>query len=109
MMYNNNSILDEPIEEINVPILRPYGGKKIIKLREREAPLKGFLKTHRITDQEGQGQTTFINHIRHNVVKFLSEREKPLRVKFIFTCKFQKGVSEEDYTVLDTLIQKSRV
>ena len=97
MMSNNTSILDEPIEEINVPILRPYGGKKIIKLREREAPLKGFLKTHRINDEEGQGQT-FINHIRHNVVKFLSERKKPFQVKFIFTCKFQKGVSEEDMT-----------
>ena len=98
MMTNNNSILDEPIEEINVPILRPYGGKEIINLHEREAPLKGFLKTYRITDQEGQDQTTFINHIRHNVKKLLSERKKPFQVKFIFTCKFQKGVSEEDMT-----------
>ena len=94
MMANNNSILDEPIEEINVPILKPYGGKKIIKLHEREAPLKGFLKTYRINDQEGQDQTIFIDHIRHNVAKFLSERKKPFQVKFIFTCKFQKGVSE---------------
>ena len=94
----NNPILDEPIEEINVPILKPYGGKKIIKLLEREAPLKGFLRTHRINDQEGQDQTTFINHIRHNVRRFLSEREKPFKVKFIFSCKFQKGVSEEDLT-----------
>ena len=93
-MMLDNPILDEPIEEINVPVLKPYGGKKIIKLHEREAPLKGFLRTHRINDQEGQDQTVFINHIRHNVAKFLSERKKPFQVKFIFTCKFQKGVSE---------------
>ena len=97
-MMTNNPILDEPIEEINVPILKPLRGKKIIKLYEKEAPLKGFLKTYRINDQEGQDQTIFINHIRHNVIKFLSERKKPFQMKFIFTCKFQKGVSEEEMT-----------
>ena len=97
-MMTNNPILDEPIEEINVPVLKPYGGKKIIKLYEKEAPLKGFLKTYRINDQEGQDQTIFINHIRHNVIKFLSERKKPFQAKFIFTCKFQKGVTEEEMT-----------
>ena len=50
-MMSNNPILDEPIEEINVPILKPYRGKKIIKLHEKEAPLRGFLKTYRINDQ----------------------------------------------------------
>ena len=97
-MMTNNPILDEPIEEINVPILKPYQGKKMIKLYEKEAPLKGFLKTYRINDQEGQDQTIFINHVRHNVIKFLFERRKPFQVKFIFTCKFQKGVSEEEMT-----------
>ena len=96
-MMSDNPILDEPIEEINVPILKPYKGKKIIKLYEKEAPLRGFLKTYRINDQEGQDQRIFINHIRHNVKKFLSERKKPLQTaKFIFTCKFQKGVTEEE-------------
>ena len=95
-MMNPNPILDEPIEEINVPILKPYRGRKIIKLYEKEAPLRGFLKTYRINDQEGQDQTIFIDHIRHNVIKFLSERKKPFQVKFIFTCKFRKGVSEEE-------------
>ena len=58
--------------------------------------MKGFLKTYRINDQEGQDQRIFIKHVRLNVIKFLSERKKPLQVKFIFTCKFQKGVSEEE-------------
>ena len=34
--------------------------------------------------------------ILDNVIKFLSERKKPFQVKFIFTCKFRKGVSEEE-------------
>ena len=63
-MMSNNPILDEPIEEINVPILKPYRGKKIIKLHEKEAPLRGFLKTYRINDQEGQDQVTFITRPR---------------------------------------------
>ena len=78
-MMTNNPILDESIEEINFPILKPYRGRKIINLHEKEAPLKGFLKTFRITDQEGQDQTTFISHIRHNVVNSYQKGRNPYK------------------------------
>ena len=132
---SNNPILDEPIEEINVPVMQPtrYNPKRkptiyikrsfnkfadwitshvpepikrnvnerVEKLKkeirniyrryngltlyEREAPMKGFLKTHRIDGKRGYDQTTFTQYIRPRVIKFLSERKKPFQVKFIFT------------------------
>ena len=143
-MAHTKSLLDEPIEEINVPVMKPtryvprkkpiiyinrhFGRfadwimsnvpepikrkvndkveklKKDIKrvysrydnltLYEKEAPIKGFLKTHRIDGKKGYDQLTFIQYIRPKVIKFLSENKKPSQVKFIFYCKFQKGVSD---------------
>ena len=141
-------ILDEPIEEINVPVMQPTRytpkrkpaiyikrsfnkfadwiiyhvpepikrkvNKRVEKLKteirniyhryngltlyEREAPMKGFLKTHRIDGKKGYDQITFTQYIKPKVIKFLSEKKKPFQVKFIFTCKFRKGVSgKEEY------------
>ena len=145
---NNNTLIDEPIEEINVPVMKPtpyvprrrpsihternfnrfademmaYVPKRVrkkvkkrveklkreieeiyarydrLKLYQREAPLRGFLRTHRIDGGGGFDQNTFTQYIRPRVVRFLSEKDKPLQVKFIFTAKFKKGVSEEDMT-----------
>ena len=139
-MMTNNPILDEPIEEINVPVMKPIPPlvakvallKKLARnyiesmsrkaaenarkdinkfadwilalpnkpikrgINEIEAPLRGFLKTHRIDGVRGQDQNTFINHIRPRVINFLHGRRRPIQVKFVFTCEFQKGVTEED-------------
>ena len=144
-MMSTKSILDEPIEEINVPVMQPtrynprrgpaiyinrpfnrfadwitshvpkpikrnvnerveklkieirniYSRYDGLTLYEREAPIKGFLKTHRIDGRKGYDQTTFTQYIRPRVIKFLSEKKKPFQVKFIFTCRFRKGVSGE--------------
>ena len=145
-MMTNNPILDKPIEEINVPVMRPtrytqrkkppfiyikrhfgefadwiishvpkpmkkkvdnkveklkkdikriYSRYDELELYEKEAPIKGFLKTHRIDGKKGYDQLTFTKYIRPKVIKFLSERKKPFQVKFIFTCEFRKG---EEYT-----------
>ena len=122
-MMSNNSILDEPIEEINVPVMQPTRyvpsrrpaifiersfnrfadwimsyvpepvkrkvDEKVEKLKkdikqiysrygehtlyEREAPLRGFLRTHRIDGRRGYDQTTFTQYIRPRVIKFLLE------------------------------------
>ena len=141
-MMSNNPILDEPIEEINVPVMQltrytpkrkpairvrrslnefanwitsyvpepikrnvnerveklkkdirqVYSRYDRLTLYEREAPMKEFLKTHRIDGEKGYDQTTFIQYIRPKVIKFLSEKRKPFQVKFIFTCRFRKGI-----------------
>ena len=154
-MAPEKSILDEPIEEINVPVLQPTRYvprrrpailversfdrfadwimsyvpepvkskayekveklKKDIKriytrynehtLHEREAPLRGFLRTHRIDGRGGYDQTTFTQYIRPRVIKFLSEKKKPFQVKFVFTCKFRKG-GEYNYGYFHTNIER---
>ena len=140
-MSNNSTILDSPIEEINVSILKPtryvprkppsmiirrnfsrfadwiidlvpvrmrrrvnerigrlrgeirniYQRYDRLQLYRREAPLRGYLTTHRIDGQRGYDQRTFTQYIRPRVIRFLDEREKPLKMKLILTCRFKKG------------------
>ena len=65
-------------------------------VNEMEAPLRGFLRTYRIDGMRGQDQNTFTNHIRARVVDFFQRRQRPFQVKFLFTCKYQKGTTEEE-------------
>ena len=135
-MMSSKSILDEPIKEINVPVMKPSRNirmaatnavtslrslaKKSAKsvrssinkfanwilslptvpikrgINEREAPMRGFLKSYRIDGKKGYDQTTFINRIRPREINFLSGRKKPFQVKFILACRFSKGVSDEE-------------
>ena len=136
-MAHTSSIMDAPIEEINIPILKPKiyakipllrrmarnyyktlrkkekeDAKKVINrfadwilslpnervrggVNETEAPLGGFLRTYRIDGIRGQDQNTFTNHVRGRVVDFFKRRQRPFQVKFIFTCKFFRGVGKE--------------
>ena len=138
-MAHTSSIMDAPIKEINIPVLKPIpyttkipslvrltrnyvktlgkkakaNAKKVINrfadwilslpnepvrggVNEMEAPLRVFLRTYRIDGIKGQDQNTFTNHVRARVVDFFQRRQRPFQVKLIFTCKFQKGVTEED-------------
>ena len=133
--------MDEPIEEINVPVMKPtlyvprkkpsihiernfnrfadwimdyvpepmrrrvnrrierlsreirniYQRYDRLQLYRREAPLRGFLNTYRINGDRGYDQRTFTQYIRPRVIKFLSERKKPFKMKLMFTCRFKKG------------------
>ena len=144
-MAQMKNILDSPIEEINVPVMKPTPyvprrrppiyirrnfnrfadwimshvpepikrkvNKRVEKLKrevekiysrydrltlyEREAPLRGFLRTYRIDGREGYDQNTFIQYIRPRVIRFLSEKNKPFQVQLILTCKFRKEVGEK--------------
>ena len=134
-MAHTSSIMDAPIKEINVPVMKPtkytpkipslrgltrrYMGtlgeraRRVLNrfadwilsipnepvrggVNEMEAPLRGFLRTYRIDGIRGQDQNTFTNHVRDRVVDFFQRRQRPFQVKFIFTCKFQKGATEEE-------------
>ena len=87
--------VNERVEKLKLEIEKIYSRYDRLTLYEREAPMKGFLKTHRIDGKKGYDQTAFIQYIRPKVIKFLSEKRKPFQVKFIFTCRFRKGVSDE--------------
>ena len=134
--------MDEPIEEVNVPVMKPIPydkrrgnppltirrnfnrfadwiinlvptprrrrvSRRIERLRreirgiyqrydrhqivERERALNGFLRTHRIDGVRGYGQRDFTHYIRPRVVRFLDERKKPYKMKFLLNCKYKKG------------------
>ena len=145
-MAHTSSIMDEPIEEINVPVMKPIPYKRrqsppitirrnfnrfadwiidlvptqrrrvvsrrIERLRgeirkmyqrydrhqivERERALGGILRTHRIDGVRGYDQRSFTHYIRPRVVRFLDERKKPYKMKFLVNCKFKKGEEELD-------------
>ena len=152
-MASEKSILDEPIEEINVPVLRPTRyvprrrpailvertfdrfadwimthvpeprriNERIRRLREeirqiytrydehtlyeREAPLRGFLRTYRIDGRRGYDQRTFTEYIRPRVIEFLNRGGRPFQTKFILTCKFKKG-KEYNYGYFHTNVER---
>ena len=139
----NMNILDEPIPEINVPILKPsqpirnspvpslkhLAKKEIINFsdwilsyipepikktadervdslkekinlifkkvdqltpREQETALAGYLKPYRIDGQIGYGPKTFFINIKTKVLNLINKQKKPIKVKFILTCKLIK-------------------
>ena len=147
-MEDNTSILDSPIEEINVPILRPtryvprrgpplriernfnrfadwimnlvprqmrrrvdrrigrlrteigniYARYRGIQLPHRtEAPLRGYLNTYRIDGQRGYDQTTFVQYARPRMMSLLRGMTRPIKMKLILTCRFQKGDDTTDF------------
>ena len=145
-MAHTSSIMDEPIEEVNYPALKPTRyiprrappvsiernlnrfedemmeylsranrrrvRRRVARLRreirgiyqrydrhqlvERERALNGFLRTHRIDGVRGYGQRAFTHYIRPRVVRFLDERKKPYKMKFLFTCRYEKGEDSID-------------
>ncbi|XP_020912011.1 uncharacterized protein LOC110249773 [Exaiptasia diaphana] len=146
----SSNILDEPIPEINVPILKPSQptrkslipslkhlanraanpvkeelnkfadwilshvpesikrtvNKRVDSLKEKvndlfkrldhftpkeqQTALRGYLKTYRIDGQKGYDPKTFISNIKPKIMDLIKQRKKPIKVKFIFTCKFIK-------------------
>ncbi|EDO44190.1 predicted protein [Nematostella vectensis] len=58
--------------------------------KEQRTALKGYLKTHGIAGQEGYDPKTFIANIKPKVLKLIDRQKKPIKVKFIFTCRFIK-------------------
>ena len=91
--------VDERVEKLKEEIRGIYSRNDKLTLYEKEAPMKGFLKTYRIDGKEGYDQIAFIDYIRPKVIRFLSEKKKPFQVKFILTCRFRKGVSDAEEMV----------
>ena len=145
----NMNILDQPIPEINIPILKPF--KPIINLltpsvvnavrkeiinfsdwilsyvpepikktvnqtveslkeqvnqifkkpkkldqftpKEHQTALAGYLKTYRIDGQKGYDPKTFTTNIKPKLLDLINNQKKPIKVKFILTCKIQKRES----------------
>ena len=84
-------IVRRRIERLRIEIRNIYQRYDRLKLYRIETPLRGFLNTYRINGERGYDQRTFTQYIRPRVIKFLSERKKPFKMKLMFTCRFKKG------------------
>ena len=60
------------------------------KIEEKEMALKGYLKSYRINRVSGYDPKKFISSIKPKVLDFIKQQKKPIKLKFIFTCTFQK-------------------
>ena len=60
------------------------------KIEEKEMALKGYLKSYRINRVSGYDPKKFIISIKPKVLDFIKQQKKPIKLKFIFTCTFQK-------------------
>ena len=148
---NSSSIMDDPVPEIKVPILKPIqftakgnvkssksladrAAKPIIKninkfadwlysyvpepdrnitnekvnklknkinqifkrletefkIEVKEMAMKGYLKSYRINGVSGYDPKKFISSIKPKNLDFIKQQKKPIKLKFLFTCTFQK-------------------
>ena len=60
------------------------------KIEEKEMVLKGYLKSYRINGVSGYDPKKFISSIKPKVLDFIKQQKKPIKLKFLFTCTFQK-------------------
>ena len=58
--------------------------------KERQTALKGYLKTNRVGGRRGYGPQKFIANIMPRVMDLINKQKKPIKTKFIVTCKFIK-------------------
>ena len=52
--------------------------------------MKGYLKTYRINGVKGYDPKNFISSIKPKVIELIKQKKKPIKLKFLFTCAFQK-------------------
>ena len=64
--------------------------KTEFKIEEKEMALKGYLKSYRINGVSGYDPKKFISSIKPKVLDFIKQQKKPIKLKFVFTCSFQK-------------------
>ena len=55
--------------------------------KQKETALKGYLKTFRI---DGVDPKTFIRNSKTKILNLIKQQKKPIKLKFILTCKFFK-------------------
>ena len=90
--------VDRRIGRLRTEIGNIYARYRGIQLPHRtEAPLRGYLNTYRIDGQRGYDQTTFIQYARPRMMGLLRGMQRPIKMKLILTCKFQKGDDTTDF------------
>ena len=92
------SYLSEPIkttvnrrvDRLKRKVNRIFRRMERLTPKERQTALKGYLKTYRVYGQRGCDPQTFIPNIKPRVLDLIYRQKKPIKTKFILTCKFIK-------------------
>ena len=59
-------------------------------LMEQKRALKGYLKSYKIDGKKGYDPEKFMNKIKQKVIDRINQEKKPVKGKFILTCKLVK-------------------
>ena len=82
---------NKPRKNVNISdSVRDELDEKQFNIEEQQTALRGYLKTYRIGGKRGYGPKIFLNNIKPKVIDLINKQKKPIKIKFIFTCKFIK-------------------
>ena len=82
--------VNKKVKDLKEKVNRIFSRLERFTPKERQTALKGSLKTFRVDGQKGLDPQTFITNIKPKVIDLINQQKKPIKTKFIFTCKFIK-------------------
>ena len=82
--------VNEKADKLKNDIKRLFNEAEKFEPKQKETALKGYLKTFRIFGVDGVDPKTFIRNSKTKILNLIKQQKKPLKLKFILTCKFFK-------------------
>ena len=89
-LTNNKQTKSKPRKNVNISDSVRDELDEEFNIEEQQTALRGYLKTYRIDGKMGYGPKRFIIKIKPKVLNLINQKKKPIKIKFIFKCKFIK-------------------
>ena len=101
---------NEKVKKLRNDVKRIFKQAEKFHPRQKETAFKGYLKTYRIDGVESHNTNTFITNSKLRTLNVIKQQKKPIKLKFILTCKFFKensatGKVDEDSGYFHSLIE----
>ena len=99
--------VNEKADKLKNDIKRLFNQAEKLEPKQKETALKGYLKTFRI---DGVDPKTFIRNSKTKILNLIKQQNKPIKLKFILTCKFFKenpatGKTDENYGYFHSFVE----
>ena len=82
--------VNEKADKLKNDIKKLFNQAEKFEPKQKETALKGYLKTFRIGGVGGVDPKTFIRNSKTKILNLIEQQNKPIKLKFILTCKFFK-------------------
>ena len=82
--------VNEKADKLKNDIKQIFNQAEKFEPKQKETALKGYLKTFRIDGVDGVDLKTFIRNSKTKILNLIKQQNKPIKLKFILTCKFFK-------------------